>query len=303
MERLESFSAFVEQERVKDIRLGQSGAVVCEISGNRIAKLVQREKLTEEGLWEKYIREEAFYRFVQGMDLPFVPRILFAGWTDDELLLVMEKYHPIDRRRISDALLDRVTAVLARIHALPVPVFAMQKEQKPPVYTEKDTAAYVKDWESVLGEHGDVFEWDVLQKIAGNINAINRKFHSRRVCFTHGDFYFDNLLQDDGGNIVVCDWQGCGCGDPSGDLSFLMSRLASDGYPLHKEKLVSAYCRHAKERGMDVRPEDVYVQMALSNLNISFVFWHEYLHHAPRERVAEIYGRMVEDYRLLKKKM
>lgn len=300
---MESFSAFVEKEWVKDILTGQSGAVVCEIGGNRIAKLICREKLTEEGLWEKYIREAEFYRSVQGMQLPFVPRVLFAGRTEDELLLVLEKYRTIARKEISGALMEKVTETLARIHTLPVPGFAEQKDGQPLMYVPKDIAAYVGGWESVLQEHGDAFSAGLLQEISRDINAINRKFQSRRACFTHGDFHFDNLLQDDRENIVVCDWQSCGCGDPSGDLSFLMSRLLSDGYPLDGEKLVSSYCRHANGMGLDVHPEEVYAQMALSNLNISFMFWHEYLHHAARERVADIYGKMAEDYRMLKKQL
>lgn len=300
---MESFSAFVEQERVKHILTGQSGAVVCEISGNRIAKLIRREKLTEESLWGKYIREAEFYGSAQEKDLPFVPRVLFAGRTDDELLLVLEKYKTIDRKEITCALMEKVTETLARIHTLPVPDFVEQKDGQLLVYTEKDIAASVSGWESVLQEHGDAFSAGLLQEIAREINAINRKFHSRRACFTHGDFHFDNLLQDDQENILVCDWQGCGCGDPSGDLSFLMSRLLSDGYPLDGEKLVSSYCRYANGMGLDVRPEEVYAQMALSNLNISFMFWHEYLHHAARERVADIYGKMAEDYRMLKKQL
>ena len=42
-------------------------------------------------------------------------------------------------------------------------------------------------------------------------------------------------------------------------------------------------------------------QMALSNLNVSFMYWHMYLHGAGRERVQNIFGKMAEDYRKLLK--
>ncbi|MBR6752613.1 MAG: aminoglycoside phosphotransferase family protein [Clostridia bacterium] len=300
MERVENFSIFVEQQLVKVIGLGQSGAQVCEIGGNRIAKLIQRQKLTEEGLWKKYSHEAEFYRSVQGMELPFVPKMLYADVQESEMLLVMEKYNTIDRSEISDALLDKVTAVLAGIHTLPVPGFIKQHEQKPLEYVQADCAAYVSGWESVLQEHGNAFDRSALHEMARDMNPINRRFYSKRACFTHGDFHFENLLQDGKGNILACDWQGCGCGDPSGDLSFLMSRLLSDGYPLDGEKLVRAYCRHANKMGLDVCPEEVRAQMALSNLNISFMYWHRYLHGAEKERVGDIYGKMLEDYGTLK---
>ena len=300
MERIMNFAAFVEKERVQDILTGQSGAEVCEIGGNRMAKFIRREKLTERGLWEKYTHEAEFYRSVQGMKLPFVPKVLYADVRESEMLLVMEKYNTIDRSEISDALLDKVTAVLAGIHTLPVPGFIKQHEQKPLEYAEADIASYVDGWESVLQEHENAFDRSALHAIARDINQINGRFHSKRACFTHGDFHFENLLQDGEGNILVCDWQCCGCGDPSGDLSFLMSRLLSDGYPLDEEKLVAAYCRHANERGLDVCPDEVKAQMALSNLNISFMYWHMYLHGATKERVGDIYGKMLEDYRTLK---
>lgn len=303
MERIEDFSAFVERERVKDIRIGQSGAIVCEISGSKIAKLVCRNMLPDESLWEKYIREAAFYRSVPGTGFSFVPKILYAEIREDELLLVMEKYNTIERDEISDALLDKVTAVLARIHTLPVPGFINQEEQKPLTYAQTDIAAYVNGWESVMQEHRDAFDRNVLHEIARHVNTINSRFCSRHACFTHGDFHFENLLQDGSGNILVCDWQGCGCGDPSGDLSFLMSRLLSDGYTLNGEKLVNAYCRHANQMGLDVSPAYVHARIALSNLNISFMYWHQYLHGAEKERVGSIYGKMLADYRLLQSLM
>ena len=38
----------------------------------------------------------------------------------------------------------------------------------------------------------------------------------------HGDFHWDNLLED-AGNILICDWQGVGIGGASGDISFFLA--------------------------------------------------------------------------------
>ena len=254
MERIENFSSFIEKEKVRDIPVGRSGAAVCEISGNRVAKWVKKNALKEDGLWEKYLHEAAFYRQMMGREVSFVPQALYADWNDEELLLVMEKYTPLDRSALSDGLLEKITEVLAQIHAMPVPAFIGRPANEPLIHAQEALEGYVSGWESVLWEHGDAFSAEVLQEIGRNINAFNRTFHSAKCCFTHGDFHFDNLLSDAQGNLRVCDWQGCGCGDPSGDLSFLISRLLSDGYPLNAGKLVDGYCRCAGKYGLTVEP-------------------------------------------------
>ena len=303
MEEIKDFASFVEKEKVREISVGQSGAAVCEISGHRVAKWVRKSALKEENLWEKYLHEAVFYRQMMGCQVSFVPRVLYAAWNDEEQLLVLEKYDPLDREKLSDALLQRIVDTLARIHTMPVPAFVQQPESKPLIHAPDALEGYVSGWESVLREHGDAFSTDVLQKMAGEINRINRTFHSTKRCFTHGDFHFDNLLSDAQGNLVVCDWQNCSCGDPSGDLSFLISRLLSDGYPLDADKLVDTYCRCAAQHGLTVNPEEVQIQMALSNLNVSLMYWHMYLHGADPERVQNIFGKMAEDYRKLSKKL
>lgn len=299
MEYIEDFERFLSARHVRDILIGQSGARVCEISGDRVAKLIQRRKLAEEGLWERYTREAAFYTHVKEKKLSFVPRMLFVGCNEDEMLLVMEKYSPIERSRISEKLLDHVAHILAQIHALPVPLFIEQTERKPLVYTEKEIADCVKGWESVLNEHWDAFSTEVLRHMARDINKLNQTFHSTRSNFIHGDFHFDNLMLDGEGKVVVCDWQGCGCGDPSGDLSFLISRLQADGYPLNAEWLVNVYCQYANALGLDVSPRQVHMQMRLANLNTSFLYWHMYLHNTSEDRVRGVFGKMTEDYQSL----
>lgn len=299
MEHMKNFTAFVEKEHVRDINVGQSGAWVCEIRGGRIAKLTRRSSLKEDGLWQKYENEAAFYECVKDEALPFVPQVLFIGRQENEILLVMKKYTPIARSALSDAQLCKVWDTLAMIHTTPVPGFLPRGERKPLAYTRAEAEGFIAGWERVLAEHPGAFSADVLHQIGRDINPINIALHSTYKYFTHGDFHFDNLLTDEEGRVVVCDWQGCGAGDPSGDLSFLISRLLSDGYPLDAEKLVEGYCRHANRRGLMLQPQDVHARMALANLNTSFMYWHMYLHGADEARVGSIYEKMTEDYRLL----
>ncbi len=68
--------------------------------------------------------------------------------------------------------------------------------------------------------------------------------------------------------------------------------MAADGQNIAKEKAIAAYCALS---GTGVTPEEIAVQMALANLNTSFLFWHNYLHSASCERVGEIFYKMAAD--------
>lgn len=303
MDKWQNYATFIAENRIRDILTGQSSAVVCEIKGHRVAKWVRRRELKQEGLWEKYLHEAAFYRHVQNMQLSFVPKAEYADSNADEMLLIMKKYTPLNRNRLSDELLEKAAETLANIHAMPLPAFLSKPELQPLVHKADDTEGYLAGWKSVLNEHGNAFSAKELQAVVRDINSINAAFCSKRQCFTHGDFHFDNLLADENGGLVVCDWQGCGCGDPSGDVSFLISRLLADGYPLDEKKLVESYCGFANQKGLDVQPEEVEMQMCLSNLNISFMYWHHYLHGSEEERVRGIYEKMLGDYQCLTDRM
>ena len=144
--------------------------------------------------------------------------------------------------------------------------------------------------------HGDRFSFEKIKDIAENINILNEHFHHEKTAVCHGDFHFENLLTDDDGHIVVCDFQSVYLGHPAGDLAFFISRLAADGYPLNEEKVIQMYCDIADT---DIRKEDIIIQMKLSNLNTSFAFWHMYLHQASAEKVGSVYEKMVKDMEYL----
>ena len=68
--------------------------------------------------------------------------------------------------------------------------------------------ASLDGWESVLAEHPATFDEGPLEDLASNINKIIEWHSTEPRILTHGDFHFENLLQDQDGRLIVCDWQG-----------------------------------------------------------------------------------------------
>jgi thiamine kinase-like enzyme len=180
-----------------------------------------------------------------------------------------------------------------------IPVFINAEERKPVVFAEEEVAESLEGWKGVLAEHPGAFEEEWLEEISTYINEWNQKLFSKQCNFSHGDFHFENILQDAEGNIKVLDWQNCGAGHVSGDISFFLSRLSADGYVIDTKEVIDMYCKCSNNRGISVKSEEIEIQMCLANLNTSFRYWHYYLHDSTKERVRNIYDKMVEDGKIL----
>lgn len=291
---MRGFLELINAPSARRITVGKSGAEVYDLGDGRVAKHVRRAVLDEQR-WQSYLRESLFYSELSGEKYDFLPEIYHNLRTDDEIQLVMKKYRPLERERLDNELLDRVMRVLARIHSLPVPTFLRGESPEPQLLGDEDIKRCCDGWREVLDEHGG-FPLERLAALAEGINDVNARHFdpTRRLC--HGDFHFDNLLADENGKIVVCDWQGASQGHVSGDVSFLLSRLSADGYAVDAEQVVAAYCRYAES----VSPADVARQMRLANLNTSFLFWHLYLHGADADTVHGIFDKMIEDFEALR---
>lgn len=296
MESIRSFEEYLESHSIGNISLGQSGAKVYRLSENRIAKHVQRRLLQSDETWEKYRRESLFYSYYSGATHSFLPQIDYNELREDELLLIMQAYQPVRQAQLSQPdMLELALETLAQIHALPVPAFLSAGESAP-FHLEPDALERChQGWLSVLREHPGHFSEADLQTVAENVNPINARLFAPHWAFNHGDFHCENLLTDDLGRIIVCDWQNCGVGDITGDISFLLSRLSADGYPLDAAQALETYCRHASIP--DSAPLDS--QMRLANLNTTFLFWHEYLHGSQEDQVRQLFDHMLEDLRVL----
>ena len=287
-----NFNQYVNEHLLRQITIGKSGALVYELDNSRIAKCIRLSELASDALRNSYEREYLFYTHFSSSAYPFLPKIYHCCQSDDEIQIIMEKYLPLDRSRLDTALLEKIMSILAQIHSLPIPDFLPNVDTKPVVLDPSDITQYLLGWKEVINEHGDAFSEHDLYRIAENINTINQKVHSTRKSVCHGDFHFENLLADAHDNIIVCDWQNINLGHVSGDISFLLSRLSADGCDIKKETAIQIYCNLPNT---DITPNEIATQMSLANLNTSFMFWHNYLHGAPEDRVHDILGKMIED--------
>lgn len=276
----------------KEITLGQSGAHVYELDERRVLKVVFREEVQDDSLWAAYEKEALFYEHCKEN---FLPKVYVNIHTDKEIFLILQKGYYLERDGLDDAKIQKIMDVLAQIHAMKIPEFIGAEEKKPVYFTQNELEESVQGWKSVLVEHPGAFDETILKEIEKSINDWNRKFFVKESNFMHGDFHFENLLLDIDGNIKVIDWQNCGAGHGSGDISFLLSRLSADGFSLDAEKIIENYCQSAEKYKQHISPQEVSAQMSLANLNTSFRFWHIYLHGSEEKRVRDIYEKMIED--------
>lgn len=298
MERIEHFDEYLKIRSIKKMTAGRSGAEVHLLSGRQVAKYVKRELLSDQSAWEAYKRESLFYSEFSSSDHPYIPRVLYNELREDEFLLIMRVYHPISQSDMAKPeILGKVLSTLRLIHGLPIPKFVPQTNAVPLTFDEENLARCHNGWLSVLSGYDGRFSVHELNEVASSINEINRRLYQPKQCFVHGDFHCENILMDDQRNIIVCDWQNCGVGDASGDISFLLSRLSADMQHVDAEMALALYC------DSDSETKKILNQMRLSNLNTSFLYWHEYLHGAPVERVANVFTNMTHDLRRLREEI
>lgn len=208
----------------------------------------------------------------------------------------MKRYQMLSRREINKELLEKIMRGLATVHVSEIPPLLMQKRHAAQPLSEEQIRASVEGWRAVLDEHPGVFDSALLERIAEEIKRIISWHDSEEIVLSHGDFHWDNLLMDNEGRIIICDWQGVEAGAASGDLSFFFGRLRGDGIPLKEQELVEAYGREIRRlSGKRVTWEEIDGHIRAANVITSFICWHEYLHGSGEERVKEIYEKMVAD--------
>ena len=279
---------------VKEIKKGQSGAGVYDISGLRIFKHIKRDQI-ENGMFDTYTKEASFYRSV--CPKSFLPDVQDVEISDDEITFVMKKYRDLDKDNISSGCIRKIATVLADIHSMEIPEFLLSGKKYTDIISNEEIKKCVDGWNSVLGEHPGAFDASLLKEISENINSIISWHNSEDKVLSHGDFHWDNLLTDETGEIKVCDWQGVNVDGESADISFFFSRLEADGVSIDRALFLKYYSEEIKrKKGTVTDTKEIEGHIEASNVITAFRFWHYYLHGNPFERVREIYGKMVEDY-------
>lgn len=274
---------------------GKSGARVYDIDGEYVLKQIYRAELGNDELYEAY-RKEAWWYAAGGAGLDCLPEVLSLRSTDEEISILMKRYQSLSRRAINTELLEKIMRALASVHASEIPPFLKQKQQAVQPLLEEQIRVSVEGWRTVLDEHPGVFDGAPLERIAGEINRIISWHGSEETVLSHGDFHWDNLLMDNQGRIIICDWQGVKAGAASGDLSFFFGRLRGDGIQMKEQEVVEAYGREIRRlSGKRVTWEEICGHIRAANVITSFTCWHQYLHGSDEGRVKEIFGKMVTD--------
>lgn len=288
---------YLNEHSTKEIKVGQSGAQVYEIDGKYVLKYMVRRQREDEQ-FDTYSREALFYQNRSVNQRIYLPEVLKAEATENEIVILMKKYARPERSTINEEIIQKITKALAAIHSDEPPSFMLQNSGKAEPLSEQSIVECLSGWKSVLDEHPGAFEESQLEEIAGKVNELIIRHDSEERVLVHGDFHWDNLLEDEDGHILLCDWQGVNLGGASGDLSFFLSRLGGDGIRLDAAVLLDSYVNAIREvSGKQIKQQDILWHMSAANVITSFVFWHEYLHGSDEERVRDIYGKMTEDFR------
>lgn len=292
---IDSAKAYLLKNEKKYFAGGKSGARVYEIGGECVLKQIYRAELGNDELYEAY-RKEAWWYAEGGAGLGCLPEVLDLRSTEEEISILMKRYQMLSRQEINTELLGKIMEALASVHASEIPSLLKQKQHTAQSLSEEQIRASVEGWRTVLDEHPGVFDGAPLERIAGEINRIISWHDSEETVLSHGDFHWDNLLMDNEGRIIICDWQGVEAGAESGDLSFFFGRLRGDGIQMKEQEAVEAYGREMRRlSGRRVTWEELQGHIRASNVITSFTCWHEYLHGSDEGRVREIYGKMVTD--------
>lgn len=292
---IDSAKAYLKKNGKKLFAGGKSGARVYDIGGECVLKQIYRAELGNDELYEAY-RKEARWYADGGAGLGCLPEVLDLRSTEEEISILMKRYQMLSRQEINSGLLEKIMRSLASVHVSEIPPLFMQKRHPTQPLSEEQIRASVEGWRAVLDEHPGVFDSALLECIAEGINRIISWHSSEEVVLSHGDFHWDNLLIDNEGRIIICDWQGVEAGAASGDLSFFFGRLRGDGIQLKEQEIVEAYGREIRRlSGKRVTWEEIDGHIRAANVITSFTCWHEYLHGSGEEKVKEIYEKMVTD--------
>ena len=282
---------YLVEHKVEEITNGQSGAGVYMIDGEYILKHVKKEKLDSK-VFDTYKREALFYQEKKGKNL-FVPEIKELELSDDEIILIMKKYSELNRADIDDELISKIANLLAGVHGSDIPGFLNDNSDKQKFLSDNEIEDCVNGWKSVLNEHEGVFSEGILNDVAANINDIISLKNKEKSVLVHGDFHWENILKDDSGNLILCDWQGVKVSGPSEDLSFFLSRLGADGISVDEDEFLNAYADAYKNiSGEKLEILDIKKYMWASRIITTFLYWHYFLHGSDADRVKEVYEKM-----------
>lgn len=243
---------------------------------------------------KSYRKEYDFYQLNQNIQLPYIPKIIYAEiHSAYGILLVMECYKSIAHNQWDFDLQKRAVDLCAKLNSVPVKQLAPLGIQWNPMQIDKDfTRNSYQTWVNVIEEHEGRFNRNVLDVIYKNLVEVYSVLNSPPQYVCHGDFHPENVLTD-GEQLYICDWQGINIGKCVGDISFFISRGLGFGIHIDAEMLLAYYCERLSEyTGIEIESGTLQKELSASTLLVTFSFWANYLKNSSYERVAEHFLEM-----------
>lgn len=286
---------YLKKNTKKQLTGGKSGAFVYDIGGRYVLKQVYKAALENDELYEAYQKEAQWY-VCKGAGLSCLPEVLDLRNTKDEISILMKQYRVLSRQKMNMSLLQKIMRALALVHTTKIPELLKKEQAGRQLLSQEQIRISADGWYAVLKEHPGIFDGRPLEHIAETINKIISWHGLEENVLIHGDFHWDNLLMDDQGRIIICDWQGVGVGAASGDLSFFLGRLRGEGIQLKEQEILDIYGQEMRQiSGKKITGEELYRHIQAANVITSFTCWYQYLQGSSEERVREIYGKMAAD--------
>lgn len=294
LEKFEIGSAEIQSPRRLD--QGLSGAQVYrfEIS-QEVMVLKYTPRDAENLIRQRAEREEKFYAQLAPTLSLGVPRVL-GSFSDDQLgsAILFQAYQGIEGW--SQELLTGSVRAIAKLHAAFWDQAKVLEKYswltvKPDQISDQRKVEALQTWQEIFDrlEQPEKGQW--VAKWIGQVDAICEYVQAFPRTVVHGDYHPGNYLLNDRGELLLCDWQEIGYGNPLEDLSFFIQRGGGkEGVDLVREYV--GMMRDEQGIGLDLARvrKGVLGYELISKL----LDWPDYLGQAGAEFIEEFLQRVQE---------
>lgn len=260
----------------------------------------QEEFILKQGGTSRHedLREYRFYQLAQALALPYTPRLLGAQRHPEfGLLLLLSAYRPLARSQHGQALHYQLAEVCARLHFADGPklIKALGLRHKPPGGAQSLRGGF-ESWCRLAGRH-PALSLTRLTQVYQRLPFLLEPLRQAPFQYMHGDLHPENILLNQEGQVVLCDWQSYRAGKGAGDLAFYVQRAQADGLAVDRHTLFDCYAKWARHHGRIRLPESrLRAEWFASMLYATFVLWPESLQDAPGDQVGRVYSMLMEAF-------
>ena len=297
IDHLKENKVFHNVDHVEKVNVGSGGAQLFMIndSGNEYIL-----KTSSPNIDPSLLKEYKFYAIKNSFH--FIPEIIHTeNHLDYGVIIVMKKYKTIKHEEWDYNLQLRAIDLCAKLNS-------MNKDKFTDLGIELNlvtlNGGFLKnsydDWKYIVNKHNGDFDMEIVNDIYKNLDIVCPILNNGYQYICHGDFHPENILFDNDGNLIICDWQNIKIGKGIGDISFFIDRAIGFGINVNTDKLIEYYCMCLSKYTNSVIEKDILLKekSAAALLSI-FSFWAYYLKESDKERIFSFYDEMVNSFRYL----